>query len=256
MSYEVVTDDLRAHVSHLEGLMDRVQTAMQAAQSVSMDDQAYGLICAFLPAIISPMQEKGAQAMTDASNALGTTADNVNKAIAAYEDQEQATAQPFESTLDTEGDAYPVGSGGDPMAPDAYYQGPPAGMPVGGPVMGPGPGMSGGPMMGPGPVVTGGPMNGPIGMPVGGPGPGMSPMGPEPYAENPPAAQYGSMAGPIDPGIPQPRYSHPSPSRGAPHQRRTHRSPSNGSSPRRRSHQNRSSARSPPRRSRPNPSST
>jgi hypothetical protein len=170
MSYEVVTDDLRAHVSHLEGLMDRVQTATQAAQSVSMDEQAYGLICAFLPAIINPMAEKGAQAMTSASNALGTTADNVNKAIAAYEDREQATAQPFTSTLDTEGGTS-VGSG----SPGDYV--------VGGPQM-----------TGPGPMVMSGPVDGPMGMPL---GPGMTgaPVGPPPFAQQAPAGP------PVDPGL-------------------------------------------------------
>jgi len=191
MSYEVLTDDLRAHVSHLEGLMDRVQTAMQAAQTVSMDDQAYGLICAFLPGILNPMEEKGAQAMTAASDALGTTADNVNQAIAAYEDREQATAQPFSSTLDTEGQGTPVGSGG----PGDYV--------VGGPqMMGPGPEMMGGP----GPVMTGGPI-GPDPYYQGGPpGPGMTggPMGPDPYNQGGPMAPdpyyQGAPGGPMAPG--------------------------------------------------------
>jgi hypothetical protein len=217
MSYEVLTDDLRAHVSHLEGLMDRVQTAMQAAQTVSMDDQAYGLICAFLPGILNPMEEKGAQAMTAASNALGTTADNVNQAIAAYEDREQATAQPFSSTLDTEGPGTPVGSGG----PGDYV--------VGGPqMMGPGPTVMGAPdmpggAMGPGPYYQGGPMGGP------------GPMAPDPYYQGAPGMTGGPMTsdpyyqggpgGPMAPGpyvqggpmgppvgmAPQPDFQGPSP---------------------------------------------
>jgi hypothetical protein len=99
MSFDVVVDDLRTHASHLDGLMDRLSTAVSAANTVSMSDEAYGLLCAFLPPIVNPMEQEGIDSLNAASEAVGTTAGNVRLAADYYEDGDQATAQPFTATL-------------------------------------------------------------------------------------------------------------------------------------------------------------
>lgn len=99
LSFEVVVDDLRRHSGHLEGLMDRLATAVAAADTVSMDDGAYGLLCGFLPSIVNPMEQEGIDALKAATAALGNTADNVRMAVNGYEDVDQANAQPFTATL-------------------------------------------------------------------------------------------------------------------------------------------------------------
>lgn len=99
MQFEVVVDELRAHASHLDGLMDRLSTAISAANTVSMDDGAYGLLCAFLPPIVNPMEQEGLDSLNAASEAVGTTAGNVRLAADYYEDSDQANAQPFTATL-------------------------------------------------------------------------------------------------------------------------------------------------------------
>jgi hypothetical protein len=99
MSFDVVVDDLRAHASHLDGLMDRLSTAVSAANTVSMSDDAYGLLCSFLPPIVNPMEQEGIDSLNAASEAVGTTAGNVRLAADHYEDSDQANAQPFTATL-------------------------------------------------------------------------------------------------------------------------------------------------------------
>lgn len=99
MSFEVVVDELRGHAGHLDGLMDRLGTALSAANTVSMDESAYGLLCAFLPPIINPMEQEGIDSLKAASDAVGTTAGNVRMAADYYEEGDQATAQPYTATL-------------------------------------------------------------------------------------------------------------------------------------------------------------
>ncbi|CAM3703548.1 type VII secretion target [Kibdelosporangium persicum] len=99
MSFEVVVDDLRGHASHLNGLMDRLGTAIDAANTVSMSDEAYGLLCSFLPLIINPMEQEGLKSLRAASEAVGTTAGNVRLAADRYEQVDQAISRPFAETL-------------------------------------------------------------------------------------------------------------------------------------------------------------
>ncbi|SFA71314.1 Excreted virulence factor EspC, type VII ESX diderm [Amycolatopsis marina] len=95
MRYEVVPEDLVAHASHLDGLVDRLNTAASAARTVSMSDQAYGLLCAFMPMIVNPMEEEASGALDAAVEGVGITADNVRAAAAGYQDADQTHAAPF-----------------------------------------------------------------------------------------------------------------------------------------------------------------
>jgi uncharacterized protein YukE len=99
MSYEVLPEELMAHASHIEGLTDRLQTAISAAETVSMSDDAYGLLCSFLPPIINPMEEEGVQALKAASEGLTITAENVRSTATQYQESDEANAQPLSRTL-------------------------------------------------------------------------------------------------------------------------------------------------------------
>ncbi|MCI2415796.1 ESX-1 secretion-associated protein [Saccharopolyspora sp. K220] len=107
MSYEVAAEDLTAHASHLDGLVDRVNTAISAAQTVSMSDDAYGLLCSFLPPIINPMEQDGMDALKAAEEGLSTTADNVRTTAKEYQDTDEANSELFSGFLD-EGAATPA----------------------------------------------------------------------------------------------------------------------------------------------------
>jgi hypothetical protein len=95
MSFEVFADDLTAHASHLDGLTDRLETAISAAQTVSMSDEAYGLLCSFLPPIVNPMEEEGMNALKAAREGVDTTADNVRTTAAHYQEADDANAESF-----------------------------------------------------------------------------------------------------------------------------------------------------------------
>ncbi|NKQ51275.1 ESX-1 secretion-associated protein [Amycolatopsis sp. K13G38] len=100
MSFEVVPDELRAHGSHLDGLVDRLHTAVDAAKTVTLDDEAYGLLCGFLPPIVNATtQDDATDTLNAAVEGVSTIADNVRTAATSYDDQDQTNAQPFQAQL-------------------------------------------------------------------------------------------------------------------------------------------------------------
>lgn len=100
MSFEVVPDELRTHASHLDGLTDRLNTAVDAASTVVMDDSAYGLLCAFLPPIVNATtQQDATDALKAGVEGMTTTADNVRTAASNYDEQDETNAEPFEAQL-------------------------------------------------------------------------------------------------------------------------------------------------------------
>jgi hypothetical protein len=104
-SFEVDPDDLTAHASHLEGLVDRLDTAHGATAS-AMSADAYGLLCAFLPPIVNPTGERAAEAIKAGAEGIQTLAGNVRTASESYVDGDRNNAEPFKAdfkALDIEG---------------------------------------------------------------------------------------------------------------------------------------------------------
>ncbi|GAB2686444.1 hypothetical protein GCM10027271_56430 [Saccharopolyspora gloriosae] len=95
MAYEVVSEDLRAHASHLDALTDRLGTALSAAQEVSMSDEAYGLLCSFLPPIVNPTEEEGVNALKAAREGVEVTAENIRTTAKEYDANDDDNAESF-----------------------------------------------------------------------------------------------------------------------------------------------------------------
>ena len=100
MTFEVVSEELTAHASHLDGLVDRLDTAISAAQEVSMSDEAYGLLCSFLPPIVNPMEEEGMNALKAASEGVSTTADNVRTTAKNYQETDDGNSESFQPLVE------------------------------------------------------------------------------------------------------------------------------------------------------------
>ncbi|RKT84496.1 Excreted virulence factor EspC, type VII ESX diderm [Saccharopolyspora antimicrobica] len=94
MTFQVEAEDLTAHASHLDGLADRFDTAISAAET-AMSDDAYGLLCSFLPPIINPTEEEGMAALKAAKEGVTTTADNVRQTAKEYQETDEAGADNF-----------------------------------------------------------------------------------------------------------------------------------------------------------------
>ncbi|OXM59821.1 type VII secretion target [Amycolatopsis vastitatis] len=97
--FGVAADELTVHAGHLDALDARIAALTAMAAASSMPGNAYGLLCAFLPPIVNPVEEKGKDALAATASAVRTTAANVRTAAGNYEQREDASAQPFDDYL-------------------------------------------------------------------------------------------------------------------------------------------------------------
>lgn len=78
-------EELRAHASKLDGLGERLQTALDAANQVSLSTEAYGVICSFFVPVVQSVSQPGVDTLKDASGAMGDMAAKVKQTANTYE---------------------------------------------------------------------------------------------------------------------------------------------------------------------------
>jgi hypothetical protein len=62
------------HAAAVSEASDQMTQARSAVREVTMDSQAYGQLCQFLPGLLSPLFGSAVEVMNDAVDALGETA--------------------------------------------------------------------------------------------------------------------------------------------------------------------------------------
>ena len=67
------------HADQVNQASNDLATARAAVGAVTMDSEAYGQLCQFLPTLLSPLFSSAANVMNDAVEALGETALNLRK---------------------------------------------------------------------------------------------------------------------------------------------------------------------------------
>jgi len=91
--YEVLTDELGTHAGKVDGLAERLQTAVDAARQVSMSNGAFGVICQPFAMMLDPFEQMGIRALEAAKESVSGTAGNVRTASTAYEGQDEGVGQ-------------------------------------------------------------------------------------------------------------------------------------------------------------------
>jgi hypothetical protein len=76
---EFPAEEVLRHASAVSEASDAMAQARAAAGEVAMNSQAYGQLCQFLPALLSPLFGSATEVMRDAVDALGETALNLRK---------------------------------------------------------------------------------------------------------------------------------------------------------------------------------
>jgi len=96
--FEVTSDVLEAHAKALEGLHGRLRGAVDAANTVSMPTDAYGIICQPFRMLLDPVEQWGMNALKGVADAMDATAKKVTdtaKQYQAVEDQIAKTMKGF-----------------------------------------------------------------------------------------------------------------------------------------------------------------
>ncbi|WP_188988740.1 type VII secretion target, partial [Saccharopolyspora thermophila] len=71
----VVIENLRSHASKVDGVVDQLNTAVDAAQQVSLDNDAYGILCRPFAWMLDPVEQHGIETLRTAVQAMREVAD-------------------------------------------------------------------------------------------------------------------------------------------------------------------------------------
>jgi uncharacterized protein YukE len=96
--FNVTSDVLEAHAKALEGLHGRLQGAVDAANTVSMPTDAYGIICQPFRMLLDPVEQWGINALKGVAEAMDSTAKKISETAKDYqavEDQITKTMKGF-----------------------------------------------------------------------------------------------------------------------------------------------------------------
>ncbi|MFE0027557.1 type VII secretion target [Amycolatopsis sp. NPDC059021] len=89
--FKVLGEELGTHEGKVRGFADRMKTVVDAAQQVTMDNSAYGVICQPFALLLDPFEQMGVRALQQASDSINGTADKVKDAADAYRKQDEAS---------------------------------------------------------------------------------------------------------------------------------------------------------------------
>ncbi|WP_229071062.1 type VII secretion target [Actinoplanes sp. DH11] len=81
------------HAAAVDGVTEEVRAARAAVTQVTMDPGAYGMLCGFLPGILSGVFEVAVVAMNGSAEALQETALNLRAAVRLLEDTDNHSAR-------------------------------------------------------------------------------------------------------------------------------------------------------------------
>ncbi|MFS8098452.1 ESX-1 secretion-associated protein [Lentzea alba] len=91
--FNVTSDVLEAHAKALQGLHGRLQGAVDAANTVSMPTDAYGIICQPFRMLLDPVEQWGMDALKGVAEAMDSTAKKVADTAKDYQEVEDQIAK-------------------------------------------------------------------------------------------------------------------------------------------------------------------
>lgn len=94
-SFGILVNELRAHGSRLDGLQERLSTALAAGREVALGDQAFGQICSFMVPVVHLVTNPGVEVIGQAATTMTDTAGDIRGAANTYETAEQGNTQTF-----------------------------------------------------------------------------------------------------------------------------------------------------------------
>jgi hypothetical protein len=90
---DVVSEDLITHASHIDSIRERFGNVLSAIDSVSQDNEAYGIICQFLPPVLAGRQDEQKELTTMAQENLELLAQALRDTAEAYDAADEAVAR-------------------------------------------------------------------------------------------------------------------------------------------------------------------
>src|SRR4051794_14430658 len=85
------------HATTVDDASERMAQVRSAVHAVTMDSQAYGQLCQFLPALLSPLFGTAAEVMSGAVEALGETVLKLRTTATAMQAADAGSASQVEN---------------------------------------------------------------------------------------------------------------------------------------------------------------
>ncbi|HYZ09504.1 MAG TPA: type VII secretion target [Pseudonocardiaceae bacterium] len=92
--FGVTAGDLRVHAGKVDGHAQALGQAVDAANQ-AMPDDAYGVICQFLPPLFNEVEQAAGEALTASQGALEVVSENLRASAESYESQDEAMGLTF-----------------------------------------------------------------------------------------------------------------------------------------------------------------
>ncbi|GAA2319231.1 type VII secretion target [Glycomyces scopariae] len=98
--FEVVTDDLRTHAANIDAVRERFGAVLSAMETISQDNEAYGIICQFLPPVLEGRQDEQKELTTMAQENLEMLAEALRSTADDYDAVDEGVASSYHSIED------------------------------------------------------------------------------------------------------------------------------------------------------------
>ncbi|WP_018681706.1 type VII secretion target [Actinokineospora enzanensis] len=93
--FDVITEALAKHARSLDGVRERLGTALSAAREVSMDNDAYGVLGRPFAWLLDPFESLGTDMISQAEDTVTTHAEGMRSVQRSYDGTEDANADAF-----------------------------------------------------------------------------------------------------------------------------------------------------------------
>jgi hypothetical protein len=93
--------EVERHAGRVEQVADAVETARSAVHDVTMDHAAYGILCQFLPGILSPVFALGADALHRSIDALHETAASLRDTVTDLTGTDEASGHRITKAIES-----------------------------------------------------------------------------------------------------------------------------------------------------------
>jgi hypothetical protein len=93
--FEIVTETLDGHRKQLDDLTERLRGAVDAAKTVSLPTDAYGILCQPFRMLLDPVEQWGLDALGGAVEAMDASATSVNDTVKQYREMDESVRDSF-----------------------------------------------------------------------------------------------------------------------------------------------------------------
>jgi len=83
--FQVLTEQIRSHARNVEAVMDRFGAVKSASAHIAQNDQAYGLLCAWMPAILEGRHNRQDELFSYVEENLSLASQALVKAADSYD---------------------------------------------------------------------------------------------------------------------------------------------------------------------------